>query len=369
MAVRAWSWLLVAGCGFRAGGGTASIDAADSPGTVADAPVDMPSIDGTRTDWWDPAWRHRIKVTIDNTKIPGAVDDFPVFVTLPAPVDASSLRFVSDDNTRVYLHEIDMIPSGGGVLAWVKIPMIVTTGAKPTFWAYYDNPTATPTGNGPAVWNARHTSVHHLGASLEDSTGGHHTGTANGNPTVVPGALGFARSFDGNDYIELAGEGSYDYATEMYVSAWVKVDMFDAPYQAIVTKGDSSWRLARGDQTNGAGFGTTSGTVNHNTNGSKSLADGKWHHVAGVLDGTTKTLYVDGVADEAASYTLQLDNNQALVRLGMNPESNVGGPRYWKGTIDELRTSAGQRSANWIKAEFVNGDDPAFIKTGAPEPY
>ena len=371
MAVRVWSWLLLAGCGFRAGGGAAGADATDSPASVADAVDQASSPDGSRTDWWNAAWRQRIEVTVDNTKLTGSgsLDEFRIFVTLPAPVDETSLRFVSGDNATIYPHEVDLVPATGGVLAWVLLPTLVPTGPKPAFWAYFDNPAATSTSSGSAVWNARHTSVHHLGASLDDSTGSGHTGTATGSPLVVPGRFGSARSFDGGDWIELAGEASYDYTTAMYVSAWVKVAQFDAPYQAIVTKGDSAWRLARGDQTNGAGFGTTSGAQNQNANGGANIDNNQWHYVAGVMYGATKTLYVDGTADVSLRYTLQLDNNQYAVRFGMNPESNVGGPRYWKGEIDEVRISAGPRSASWIHAEWINGSDPAFVTAGTAESY
>ena len=370
MAVRVWSWLLVAGCSFRAGGGGAALDAADSPATAADAPVDL-ALDGPRTGWWNAAWRQRIRVTVDNTKLigSGTLQELPVFVTLPAPVDATSLRFVSSDDTTVYPHEVELVPATGGVLAWVRLPTLMPTGPKPTLWAYFDNPAAASSSSGPAVWSARHTSVHHLGATLEDSTGNGHTGTASGSPMIAPGRFGSARSFDGGDWIELAGEDSYDYTTAMYVSAWFRVATFDAPYQAIVTKGDSAWRLARGDQTDGAGFGTTSGNQNQNANGGSNLDNSQWHFVAGVLDGSTKTLYVDGTAAVALVYTLQLDNNQFAVRIGMNPESTVGGPRYWKGEIDEVRISAVPRTASWIHAEWVVGSDPAFVTTGTAEPY
>lgn len=362
---------LVGACSFQTPAGVGARDAAPDSDDALDAPVDTPSIDGTRADWFDPAWRHRVPVTIDNTKLlAGTLNNFPVLVTFPAGIDlgpaAASLRFVSEDNQTVYPYDVDTFASGSPTLVWVALTL-TNTGPKPRVWAYYDNPTATAPGNAAATFSNRFLSVHHMGASLTDATGKAHDGTATGtSPTA--GQIGLARTFAGADYIELAKENDFDLGTAMYVSCWVKVSAFDTNFEAIITKGDSSWRLARAGGSDHVAWSTTSGTQINDVNGNVSINDGQWHFIAAAIDGSagTKTLWIDGAVDSSVAYSSQLDQNNFSVRIGMNQEQ---GPRYWKGQIDEVRTSGGGRDLKWVKAEYTTVTDPAFVQVGAPEAY
>ena len=64
--------------------------------------------------------------------------------------------------------------------------------------------------------------------------------------------------FDGvNDYVAIPNEANFDLTGAMTVACWIKVDVFDAAYQAIVTKGNTAWRLAREGTTNFVQFSCT----------------------------------------------------------------------------------------------------------------
>ncbi len=68
--------------------------------------------------------------------------------------------------------------------------------------------------------------------------------------------------------------------------------------------------------------------------GATTVADGSWHHVAGVYDGSEVRLYVDGVLDASRSVgAFTLDTTQVL-RLG---ERWSGGSDRFSGTVDEAR--------------------------------
>jgi hypothetical protein len=72
-----------------------------------------------------------------------------------------------------------------------------------------------------------------------------------------------ALSFDGvDDYVTLANESNFDFTNQMTVEAWIKVDAFDKNWQAIVTKGDDSWRLHRYNNTNFLNFAFTNTSGN-----------------------------------------------------------------------------------------------------------
>jgi biopolymer transport protein ExbB len=374
--------LLLSGCGFRVSGGTSQDandrdDAAVDDGDVPDMVIDEmpPPIDGDRSDWWNADYTHRRRITLDTSSFTGTVTDFPVLVRLPALAGANAsgadLRFVTLDG-NVYPHELDSFSVLGPSSVWVRMT-IAASSVDTELWLYYGNPTVPTTSNGASVFASNHVSVHHLGSLLDATNNGHtaSNGNLNGVPsTNLGGRVGAARTFDGNDdYLQLAnGDGSYDFTTSLYVSAWIRVAGFEDPYQAIVTKGDSSWRLARANNGNGVSFGWTNGTNNDNLLGNTTVANGAWHHVAIVQTQTTKSVYVDGVLDESVQNGDQLDNNNFNVRFGMNEESTSGGARYWHGDIDEVRISSLSRDAHWIFAEHRT-TDAMFTTVGVDEIY
>ncbi len=367
-------------CGFHIPGGSSAQDAGGdgsviTDGDVADMAIDEmpPPIDGDRSDWWNPQWTHRRRLTLDTSTFTGPVTDFPVLVRLPALAGVSAsgadLRFVSIDGTTTYAYDLDSFSALGSSAIWVKMT-IPQASVDTELWVYYGNPAAQAATSGAMVFSPTHVSVHHLG-SFVDATGNGHL-ASNGSVSSVPstnlaGRIGAARTFDGtDDYLALAnGDGPYDFTVTMSASAWVKVAGFEDEYQAIVTKGDSSWRLARANTTNGVAFGWND---SNNLLGTTSVTGTEWRHVAIVQTQTTKNVYVDGQLDETIANSDLLDNNSYSVRFGMNEESTSGGARYWHGDIDEVRISATSRDAAWISAEHRT-TAPAFTTVGVDETY
>jgi hypothetical protein len=350
--------------------------------SVPDDGQPMPSDDAMSGDgavppdaariWWDPAWKNRRKVIIKNTELMGPVQSFPLLVKLPPGIDPAKARFLAADHSTVLPHEVDA-PVPGGVAVWVRIPDIQSTGAAPEVWVYYGNSGASNASSGAGVFADLFVSVHHLGANGADATGhGHMADSPTGNerPGNATGQIGDARDFDGmNDHLDLADETAYDFTTALTVSAWLKRQSLGAvAYMAIITKGDSAWRLARQDLTQFVGFGTDEGATSQNLAGSKSIDDDTWHHVAITLGGGTKRIYVDGALDTMAAASAVNMNNIA-VSFGQNAESVTGGKRFWNGALDEIRISAGTRDAAWLFAEHHTATDPDFVQLGPDEPY
>ncbi len=366
---RALALLFLVGCGFTAHGSMQS---------PSDAPNPEPP-----ADWWNASWSHRRLITIDTSKLTAGLTGypltgFPVLVKLtPATIDysavksdGSDLRFLIPGQTTPLPYDLDTFASGGTSLVWVRIPMLMTTETQQIF-VYHGNPAATATMSGVGVFGDSHISVHHLGADYSDVTGNGHTGTATGNPTVISDSpLGGARRFNGtSDYVSLAGENAYDFTTTLAVSAWIRVTAFDQRFQAIVTKGDTSWRLQRDDMTDHLEFGTTNATNSDNVAGNVNVNNNQWHHAAIVYDGAKRLLYVDGAQDATGNYALQLDSNSELVAIGRNSTSTTGGQRFWHGDIDEVRISSIARTPAWIAAEYVTATSSTFVMIGADQRY
>ena len=151
--------------------------------------------------------------------------------------------------------------------------------------------------------------------------------------------IGGALQFDGEgDYIEIMDSNDLTIRNQITVSAWIKTDTIDKRWQAIVTKGDRSWRL-QGQRSGYAlefactgllvpdsRWGSLYGTIDAN--------DGQWHHVAGVYDGQSICLYIDGRIDisKPSSGKIRIDDRRVLI--GDNSQKPG---RFWNGLIDDVR--------------------------------
>lgn len=176
------------------------------------------------------------------------------------------------------------------------------------------------------------------GDTATDATGNNWHGKLAGAPLWTTGKIGGALQFDSNDYVEIIDSNCLAVTNQITVSAWIKVGAFDKNWQAIVTKGDRSWRLQRRRGTNSLEFACSGLIVPDSMWGSLygtvDVNDGQWHHAAGVYDGQKIYLYVDGKLDvsKEASGKIRIDDKPVFI--GEN--SQVPG-RSWNGLIDDVR--------------------------------
>jgi len=168
------------------------------------------------------------------------------------------------------------------------------------------------------------------------------------------------------DWVDCGADGRFDITDEITVSVWIKVARFDKPWQAIVAKGDSTWRLQRYETTDALEFAcsgvNTMGTFYvGNLVGHANVNDGKWHHVAGIYDGRRLSLYIDGELDTfapALAFT-RINTSTNHVLIGTNADAQP--PREWNGLIDDLRIYSYALPPEDIKA-LHEGKEPAQNK-------
>ncbi|MFA5293213.1 MAG: LamG domain-containing protein [Phycisphaerae bacterium] len=169
---------------------------------------------------------------------------------------------------------------------------------------------------------------------ISDYSGSGYDGIVNGDCTWVDGILNGAVNFDGDgDFVDIGNPSELNINKKISVMAYIKVNAFDRSYQAIVTKGNSSWRLQRYANTNYIEF-TCSGTYGGSIHSSISVNDGLWHHVAGVRDDSRIRLYIDGVLDTWQFTAGEFNTNSYPVYIGENSEQTG---RYFNGAIDSVR--------------------------------
>jgi hypothetical protein len=71
-------------------------------------------------------------------------------------------------------------------------------------------------------------------------------------------------------------------------------------------------------------------------NGSRTVFDGQWHHVAATCDGTTLSVYADGQPDGAADVSGLTKISVGLIGLGALLRTDV--QRAFSGSLDDIRS-------------------------------
>jgi hypothetical protein len=182
-----------------------------------------------------------------------------------------------------------------------------------------------------------------MGGSLDESGNDLHA-QCDACPTSVPGRVGMAAGFDADAVLYVADAPLLRPADAFSLSIWaLDADPASGVTQFLVGKviydvyntfqistaleevsgvDEMVWRL------------TADVSTNHEVYFANPLEPLEWHHLAGVWDGRTSTLYLDGeavasvaapaVGYDAGPFTVGADNNDGFL--------------YWyRGTLDEVR--------------------------------
>ncbi len=310
--------------------------------------------------------RFNFNTTVTGANVSGNVTNIPILINLTSSNfdfskttnTGTDIQFVDRDGSYLYHEIVDWDKGNSTGKVWVKVPQVDGNLSTDFITLYYGCSacTASPYAVKDSVWSG-YKSVFHLNAPEDlayDATTLANHGAYADNQSNVTGLTGKnALNFNGtSNKIDVPNESNYDFTTNMTVSAWVKVTTLTKAWQAIVTKGDGSWRIMRNNQTNGAEFSLTNGS-NYDAAGSTSINDGNWHMLTGTYDGTTAKLYVDGAQDASLAGPASIANGSYDVMIGENKQTTG---RYWDGNISEVRlaNSAIVQSADFIKLSYEN---------------
>ncbi len=368
---------------FQSGGdfNLSGIEVYTSDGISAEEPT---------TDWWDPKWLSRRKITINNTASAESLVNFPLRVSLNSTnIDyaktqnlGQDVRFVDADGVNVLSHEIERWDETGTSDLWVKVPQIDANSNADFIWMYYNNSTATDGQNAANVWNSSYAIVTHLNdgniSTVTDSTSNRNNGTklvsASQPSDFTTGKIGHALDFAGgkvaNTGISIPSSpasivgltnASYTF------SAWVNPDTIPdntglSDYAIIGRRGNFSglsyvngqYYLATGRNTTSSAFVTKSEPTVFPT--------GNWAYVVQTIDSVAKSikLYVNGVLLDSSTYSGTLRNytsSEPYMIGRADPNGACSSGNYaWcmDGKIDEVRVSSIARSADWIEAEYAS---------------
>jgi hypothetical protein len=174
---------------------------------------------------------------------------------------------------------------------------------------------------------------------VNDASGNGNDGTIVGDPNFVDGPMGFgtAMEFNGDDYIDCGNADSLQIQDEITMAFWFNVAAFENTWEAMLSKGDTAYRVSRGpgdgDATHMGISGTTAGDGNGWFNGNSLVTGGIWHHFAGTYDGTEGRIYIDGVLDATTEATGQINIETENLWIGNNSQ-NID--RFFHGMMDEV---------------------------------
>jgi hypothetical protein len=180
-------------------------------------------------------------------------------------------------------------------------------------------------------------------------------------PKVLAGDNGGSSlNFDGtNDYVQVPNSssllmGSNDFTLE----AWIKSS--STSEQRIVSKfiyNGPGYQLSFNDGFGNVQARTSSSSVT--AVATTNIADGNWHHVAGVKNGSTLTIYVNGTAENSIGGSTGSTDGSNPLYIG----AFTGISNYFNGSIDEVRVWNDARTADEIRAHMFTSFSAAEIAT------
>jgi serine/threonine protein kinase/tetratricopeptide (TPR) repeat protein len=196
------------------------------------------------------------------------------------------------------------------------------------------------------------------GKTVPDSSGNKIDGTFIGDARVVDDPeRGKVLELDGDgDWVNCGNDLLFGMTNEITISSWIKV-AGPLGWSTVIAKG-TSWKMQGG--TNALKFvcgvnipgdiGVESGVL-----GKMAVNDGCWHHIAGVYDGRTATLYIDGRRDVSAGTSGRIATNSFNVWIGSNSQRSE---RALTGRIDDVRIYSYALTPEQVRNLYEDNEPP-----------
>ncbi|MGY2132769.1 LamG-like jellyroll fold domain-containing protein [Hymenobacter sp. HD11105] len=170
----------------------------------------------------------------------------------------------------------------------------------------------------------------------------------------LPGA-GNALQFNGTSTYINAGVNNRGVSSRITVEAWIKTR--SEAIQFAATKYSNSNFEDRGFQ-----LGTSNGRAIFNGRAGKGIycesgssttyvADGRWHHIAGVCDDNVWRVYVDGTLESSTTYSYTNGNLASTYALSLGSYFVLNN-WYFDGDIDEIRVWRTAQTQEQIRANM-----------------
>ncbi|MEK6874682.1 MAG: LamG domain-containing protein, partial [Nanoarchaeota archaeon] len=189
------------------------------------------------------------------------------------------------------------------------------------------------------------------------------------NATNVSGLVKGALNFDKNAFINVSSSSSLQ-PSVISISLWVLTNVSGSGRLVTKTRAGSTQSYSLGVSmaaSNGlAEFRTDTPSTTFTTS-RVGVADGKWHHIVGIDNGTNISVYVDGVLSNSTSVSGSPTYDTGSLEIG---RYGSGSTEYFNGSIDEIKIFNRTLSADEIVNEYQMMSYGSTEKdaTGTPAP-
>jgi hypothetical protein len=336
------------------------------------------TINSVQAAWYNNNWKHRVKVTIDSSRVPADLTDFPVYLDLShlqgtgfftnVNSDGRDIRITKADGVTEVPHEVVSINKNNstGELYFLANGTL-SSSADSDFYIYYKNPFAEAYAPNHSfgsqnVWSNNFVAVYHMNldqsGKLKDSSANSHDGTLNASSpalALVDGSVGKAMSFNGS-HISL-GDMSASFTNQASIVAWLK--RYSGAFSAFKT---GLWSFETASTNSHYVWSDNfiySATFRNGANGDRVVTPSnaafdktQWHQ-----------LYIT-TEPGASNYKILQNASVFHSGTGMNniyvsSNSSLGHSNFdnnykFYGLMDEIRISSVARSNHWITTEFNN---------------
>jgi hypothetical protein len=279
---------------------------------------------------------------------------------------------LSGISTELFYQVESYDPATGTLLAWVQIPSVTSTNTALTFYFGSLSPAHTASFTN-ATWSNDYQAVYHFNdanTTVLDATGNSKTATATDATTTTSGKITSAYIFNGTS-TKVISTAAATITGPFTLSAWAYVNNFTtSPDQKIVTNqvsyttggykmGFSGTSAANVKAEVETRTNTGTATLNRNTAGGTVVTTGSWHLVHGIYNGTNFISYLDGAPDRTDVGAVA--GTGGPIYIG----SDFGTANWFNGTLDEIRISNVAKSADWMKLEYFNQNNPTTFTNSA----
>ena len=182
-------------------------------------------------------------------------------------------------------------------------------------------------------------------ASVSVSASGPTSFCTGGNVTLTASSS-VARTglrFNGTNHVEVPNSTANTPLSSLTVETWVKINDLSGGPQYIVSKGtddlsEGQYGLLLVHNSQGTPvvqFHFWQNNVHNGVDGSIPITAGQWYHIAGSWDGTTASLYINGVLDRQQPFAGPLTANSGDIQIGRLGKACCPYPLI--GDVDEVR--------------------------------
>ncbi len=316
-------------------------------------------------------WARRLEITYPNYTGAETLTNFPVLVQLSTHIEGfrydsfssptgEDLRFTDGGDSNELAYEIDGWDTNGTSTVWVRVPAFTGGTSIHAYWGKSGAAAPAYTTNGGA-WDSTFRAVWHLGQEAS-------TNVTDSTSNLV----------DGVNYGTIAGDGFIGGGRDFESASRQYVDFPTTPGSTFLPATNSPITLSCWIKPGSIGGGTTvNRLINiHRGPGGSALALGlgqsdkmnvykpdrsvlastgtlaldEWRHVAVTFDGSVYRLYLDGAPDNSQAAALDSGSETLTVKMG----SFNGASFFYDGMLDEARVSKVARSADWIRAGWLD---------------